>query len=360
MKQVSTPLVSPPSRWAALHPAAWLAWLAAALVMLSLTRNPVYLLLLLAGLGVVLWVVRRQAYAPALPVSPLRFAALVVSVSALFNALTTHVGDTVLFRLPAWLPLVGGAITLEALVYGALNGLVLAGFFAAFTVLYLAVPTQALIRLVPRAFTPVAVVISVAVAFVPTTLAQFQQVREAQLLRGHRVRGVRDWLPLLMPLLVGGLERALQLAEAMTARGFGSMASAEPSQRAARRNLPIVVGLFLLLGGLLIRLFWRQQAISWALLILGGGLLIGALWLQGRSVPRSVYRPQPWTPRDWLVLAMTGLALSVYLLPWPGVNRGGLAYSPYPRLSLPEANLLLALASAAIAIPALIYRTARQ
>ena len=31
------------------------------------------------------------------------------------------------------------------------------------------------------------------------------------------MRGLRDWLPLLMPLLIGGLERALQLAEAMTA-----------------------------------------------------------------------------------------------------------------------------------------------
>ena len=36
-------------------------------------------------------------------------------ISALFNALTVHIGDTELLRLPGWLPLLGGPVTLEAL-----------------------------------------------------------------------------------------------------------------------------------------------------------------------------------------------------------------------------------------------------
>src|SRR4030065_1354430 len=91
-----------------------------------------------------------------------------------------------------------------------------------FMLLNLALPVRDLLRLIRRAFFPVAVVTSIAVTYLPTTLRQFQQIREAQAVRGHQVRSLRDWLPLLMPLLVGGLEHAMQLAEAMTARGFAS------------------------------------------------------------------------------------------------------------------------------------------
>ncbi len=75
---------------------------------------------------------------------------MIITLSALFNFVTAHFGQTVLFTLPASIPLVGGPYTLEALVFGMVNGLVLVGFLAAFNVLYQALPTQALIRMIPR------------------------------------------------------------------------------------------------------------------------------------------------------------------------------------------------------------------
>lgn len=347
----------------ALHPAASVAWVLAAVVALSSTRNPIYLLLILGCIGLVLAAARNQAYAPPLPISPWRFGAVVVAISAVFNGLTAHFGATILFHLPAWLPLLGGPVTLEALVYGALNGLVLAGFFAAFAVFYLLLPTQALIRLIPRAFYPAAIVVSVAVAFVPTTLAQFQQIREAQLLRGHQVRGLRDWLPLLMPLLVGGLERALQLAEAMTARGFAVTRDPAPGESQApylspddRHRMLLVAGLLALLAGLLLRLFGRSPALGLMVLIAGALMVLLALWLQGRQVRRTTYRPQPWTGHDWLVAAASALVFALYLLPIPYAGRASLAYSPYPQLSLPMVDPLLMLATLALATPAALLR----
>jgi energy-coupling factor transporter transmembrane protein EcfT len=205
-----------------IHTFAWLSWLAVSLVALSLTRNPLYLLLiLLCLLFVSLWLQKREDGArPA--VHPLRFTLILVTLGALFNALTSHYGSTILFTIPGRIPLLSGHLTLEALVYGATNGLILAGMFASFTVLNQALPTRALVRLIPRAFYPVALVTSIAVTYLPTTIRLSGQIREAQEIRGHQVRGVRDWLPLLMPLLVGGMEHAMQLAEAMTARGFAS------------------------------------------------------------------------------------------------------------------------------------------
>ena len=117
---------------------------------------------------------RRSRHTGAAAV-PGAIALLIVFTSALFNLVTAHFGQTVLFRLPAAIPLLGGPYTLEALVFGIINGLVLAGFLGAFTVLTMALPTHALICLIPRALYPVAVVISIAVAFVPATLSQFSR-----------------------------------------------------------------------------------------------------------------------------------------------------------------------------------------
>lgn len=341
-----------------LHPLAWAGWVIACVVALSATRNPVYLLLLLLCVGWVLREARRIADAPPLPLSPWRFALLVITFSALFNALTAHFGQTVLFTLPGWLPLLGGPVTLEALVYGVLNGLVLTGFFVAWTVLFVAVPTQALIRLIPRAFYPIGVVLSIAVAFVPTTFAQFQQIREAQAVRGHQIRGLRDWLPLLMPLLVGGLERAFQLAEAMTARGFASHGASHDVRSQRRFRLLLVAGLAMLLAGLIMRLVWRQQpALGTGLLFAGGAVLITGLAAQGRTVRRTIYRPRPWTGQDWLVAIPAVVAVAAYLAP---SSRASLAWSPYPQLTLPQVDPLIVLATLALLAPAALLARSRK
>lgn len=239
-----------------IHPIAWVGWLASAIVALSVTRNPLHLILILLCIAIVYVTVSSTQDAPYQMTSPFRFAIIVVVLSALFNAVTVHLGETVLFYLPEGLPIIGGPITLEAVVFGLINGLVLMGIFLAFATLGQALPIRALIRLIPRAFFPMAVVVSVGVTFVPVTVRQFQQIKEAQAIRGHRVRGVRDWLPLLMPLLIGGLERALQMAEAMTSRGF---ASVEVAGQDAAPRLAIVVGLAALLSGWLLRLIWGQR-----------------------------------------------------------------------------------------------------
>ncbi|MBN1247068.1 MAG: energy-coupling factor transporter transmembrane protein EcfT, partial [Anaerolineae bacterium] len=223
-----------------MHPLAWICWVGAGATATLLTRNPFYLVLLFAIFMLVRDVERSvqqegpgraalggAALGRTLPVSPLRLALFAIPAGAAFNLLTSHAGETVLFRLPSRLPLLGGAFTAEALVYGAINGLLLVTLFAAFAVLNLAISIRDLIAYVPRAFYPVAVVSAIAVTFVPNTVLQFQQVREAQAIRGHKMRGWRDWLPLFLPVLIGGLERALQLAEAMTARGFGG----QPARR---------------------------------------------------------------------------------------------------------------------------------
>jgi energy-coupling factor transport system permease protein len=323
---VSSPLL--------VHPITWVVWLGAVLVAASTTRNPLYLTLMLICVIIVVTVMR--SYVPdqttPLPISPVQFALFVTISTTLFNGLTTHMGKTVLFSLPAFLPLLGGNITLEALLYGFTNGLIISCLFAAFTVLHLVLPIRSIIRFIPRAFAPLAVVISIAVTFVPTTLRQFRQIREAQAVRGHRVRGLRDWLPLLLPLLVGGLERALMLAEAMTARGFASSTSQE--HRVSLRVV-VVVGLTALLAGWLMRLVWGYALVGGGGMLVGGGLILGGVWAAGRNHPATVYRRERWQWWDGVVLTGAIVVLAVFLTLVPGIDRKVLYYMPYPLATLP-------------------------
>ena len=332
-----------------MHPLAWVGWVAAALVALSATRNPLHLVLTLLCIAIVNTLIDPDDSVSLTPISPLRFALIVIPLSALFNAVTVHIGDTVLLRLPTWLPVLGGPVTLEAMVFGVLNGLVLLGILMAFATLNQALPVRALVRLIPRAFYPVAVVVSIGVTFVPTTLRQFEQIREAQAVRGHRMRGLRDWLPLFMPLLIGGLERALQLAEAMTARGFAS--SDRPSHDTTTRTA-IVVGLVALLSGWLLRLAWGREALGVGLMLVGAALILGALWVVGRRTPHTTYRHEAWRWRDWAVVLSAGVVVAVFVV--PGLDRAALVYFPYPALSLPDFSPAIAAASLGLLGPVLV------
>jgi len=200
----------------------WLLWALVALVAASSTRNPLYVVLLLLIAMIVGGVCAGDRDRRAI-MSPLRFAVVAIPLAALFNGLTAHLGDTVLFHLPDWLPLVGGSVTLEALIFGAMNGLTLTTIFSGFTTFNRVTPLRDLVRLTPRAFHEAGVVLSIALTFIPQTTRSLNRIREAQAVRGHRVRGLRDWLPIVVPFLISGLERSMGLAEAMVSRGYGAI-----------------------------------------------------------------------------------------------------------------------------------------
>jgi len=331
-----------------IHSMAWMAWIAAIVVIATLTRNPFYLGLIIAIAAFVRWRWTTQlALPPVALLSPFRFSLLVIASAALFNMAMVHIGSNVLFVLPSWIPLLGGAWTLEALVYGALNGVALVSLFLGFSVLNHATSVRSLLRLIPRAFYPAAVVTSIAVSFIPTTLQQIEQIREAQAVRGHRLRGVRSWLPLTIPLLEGGMERALQLAEAMTARGFASHA---PVQKRWSQWL-VLTGFVGVVVGWLLQIIWRQQGIGMALLVLGTLLVLTGLWRAGRRHPHTVYRTERWRLHDWLVVLGAGAAVMAYLLPW--FERETLFYYPYPTLSWPLFDWRIGLATLGLLAPAL-------
>src|SRR5437868_11615412 len=105
-----------------MHLRTWLIWIASIVAVTLSTRNPLYLALVLLVVQVVSARV-AQANGSSAPAWWWRFGLTVIPLSALFNAVSVHFGDSVLFTIPGNLPLISGPVTLEALAYGAVNGL---------------------------------------------------------------------------------------------------------------------------------------------------------------------------------------------------------------------------------------------
>ncbi len=340
-----------------MHLRSWIIWIASIVAVALSTRNPLYLVLIMLVAQIVN-VRMASANGTAVPTWWLRFGALAVPLSALFNAISVHFGDTVLLTIPGSVPLLSGIVTLEALVYGALNGLLITAVVSVFSVFNIAVPAYQLVRSTPRAFQSMGVTIGIALSFIPQTARRFKEVREAQAVRGHRVRHLRDWLPLWLPLLIGGLEQSTQLAEAMVARGFGATANRHSSLQT--RTL-LALGLVLILSGWLASFIVKGIAIAAIAIMAVGVLTIGTgLWLSGQAVPHTVYRPQQFTLLDGLCLVSSIIVAGLLLLPIPFIAQTTLQYYPYPALTPPLFDPTIGLLMLAWLSPLLAIRPAAQ
>ncbi len=323
---------------------AWLVWMIVAAGLATVSRNPLYLLIVLLVSRIVTQ--RGAQVTNALNFAFWRFGLMVMLFSALFNVLFVHLGDSVLLRLPASWPLVGGAITLEALVGGLVNGLAILALLSVFITVNACVPTRDMIRLTPRAFNSLGVVLLVALTYVPETARHLARIREAQAIRGHRLSGIRDWQPILIPLLVGGLERAMTLAEVMVARGYGS-----PSQQGHHpaRQGALIVGLLLALSGWGMALWIGWP--GWLLLALSLLILSALIWQAGRQVKHTTYRPRKWGIDDgmFVIASLVPLAVSSAYALQTGL--GAMAFQPYPRLSWPPFQPVIGLSLLLLLLP---------
>ena len=197
------------------HPLAWGSWGAAALAAAFIDRNPVLqLLLMLIVLNT--WMPRRD---PALR-PPWRTWAWLLLTPALFSFAVSRFGTHPVLTLPAW-PLVGGPWTLEALAFGASTGVTLVLTTAIVATLLETVRTGDLIRILPHPLDRAGAGVALGLSFIPQTLAGARRLRESQQAGVPRASW-RSLPGLLLPLTLTSLERAVQYAESLDARGFGA------------------------------------------------------------------------------------------------------------------------------------------
>lgn len=343
------------------HTATWVLWLAAALLPAMLTKNPLYLIVLLAAVAVNYGTIGSNSPLAGSWRVFLKAGLVLVTFGAVFNILASHHGETVFLTVPRLLVRVrsvtfldlGGEMSFEALAYGFANGLNLVTILLVFATFNVMADHHQLLRSVPTFLYQMGMITSIAIAFVPQMMSSLKEIREAQAIRGHRFRGIRDLLPLFVPLLTSGLERAIQLAESMEARGFGSIARPASRERALVDKGLIALSLF----GLLVGAFWYSyySRTRWAgaSLVLASVVLLGiSLVTLGRRVERSRYRRELWRRRDSVVA--TACIFSLVTVGYAWLTAGEtLRFYPYPRFSFPIFSPLIGLALLAIVTPAL-------
>jgi energy-coupling factor transport system permease protein len=339
----------------------WLVWAIAVTVSLQLARNP---LLVAIALAVVWLVVERHrrpgSLSRAFPVvlaMAVAFGVLRVLLIGLTTPLDPGSGGSALVALPqATLPTalggfsIGGAISQAVVLQTAIDSLVVVGIIATFGAFNAVASHHELLGAAPRAFHEPGLVLTVAMAFVPSTLDAATAAREADRARtgGVRVRRGRT-LRLALPVLETGLERAVRLAESMDSRGYGRVRPQPLDRLAAGLSGVALLGL----ASSVVALVGQSGGVAGVLAAVAVVALVAAVVLSGRSAPTR-YRPRRLTRRDALVV--TGvLAVPVVLAACAVADVHDLAWDPAVLpLRWPGLPVVPAIALVGLALPAAI------
>jgi energy-coupling factor transport system permease protein len=140
-------------------------------------------------------------------------------------------------------------VTTEELAAAAVQAVRLAAVTLAFAVYAIRLDHDALLRSA-RFARRSALVVALATRLVPTLERDVRGLVEALRGRGVEVEGVRGRARLVSPIVSGSLERALNLAEAMEARGYGRAgATRMPSPRWRSLDRLALVGAVVVAAG---------------------------------------------------------------------------------------------------------------
>lgn len=335
------------------HSLTWLVWALAATACVQLAPSPAYVALVVGVAAVV-----HSAHATDTPFA--RAFPVLIGLGAAFTlvrvvlaALTTHGAGEVLFTLPdATVPrvlggfTVGGTVELEVVLQAAAEGVAVIGVMAVFGAFNSVVSHYELVQAAPRAFHEVGVVVTIALAFVPSTIAAVQATREADRARtGGRVVRRGRLLRQLVPVLETGLERSIALAESMDARGFGH-GRAPDGERAAGW---LGAAALLALAGAFVALVATEPGTAAVLGLAGAALLAGAVRSASLAGGRPRYRRRPFTAADRAVSAVVLLAPAALA----ALRAGGdasLVWTPSP-LRWPAVHLVAVLALVPLLAP---------
>lgn len=356
-----------------LHPWAWWVWALATAAAVSLTTNPL-LVLLMATAVVVVTLVKRSDDVWARSIKAYLYLAAAIIVIRVFFQLIVGAdrpGD-VLFTLPE-IPLpdwaagirLGGPVRTEFLVvtiYDALRlGTMLLCVGAANA---LANPRRAL-RSVPSALYEISVAVVIALTVAPQLVVSAVTARRARRLRGGGVKGLKAVRAVLIPVLENAVEQSMALAAGMESRGFGRTRKGTSRWLVSALMLVatslIAYGVFMVLGspGGLMTVPYLPLWTGQLALPAGLALAVVSFWWSGRSIRTTRYRPDPWRAPETLICLSALAALAVMM--WLGGSFDGLGLTtplrqawlipPVEPLAFPQLHPLMIIAPALVVLP---------
>ncbi|MDQ4039795.1 MAG: energy-coupling factor transporter transmembrane protein EcfT, partial [Actinomycetota bacterium] len=166
-----------------------------------------------------------------------------------------------------------------------------------------------LLKSLPGALYEAGLVVIVAVSMAPALIESAVRVRRARQLRGATAGGLRAFRSIAMPVLDQALGRAVALAAAMDARGYGRVGSLSPGARRLSAALLLAGLLGLCLAGYGLLDAATPGAVALPALVVGVGASVIGLVVGSRRMMRTRYRPDRFDLRSALV-AVCGPAVA--------------------------------------------------
>lgn len=344
-----------------MHAAAWVAWVGMVMALALVTTNPMYLAIILLG------VVLVAVLAPRTGTGVTSFRALAIfgvtmfGISLVIATINGNYGEHILFTIPgpevpSWLGglRLGGPVSAEGLAAAAVRGLAILSILLAFGVFNGAVSQQRVLRSTPAALFQASLVVTVGLTLLPSSIEDLKRVREMRALRGAG-SGLRDLPSLVVPAVIGGLERSMRLAEAMEARGYGA-APALPAR--ARLIAAASAPLFIAAAW---SWFYADGWRPFAAVAAGAAVACLAYWWRTAARLHHTTRlnDEPLPAGDRIAVAFAlGVAAAAIAARLTGI--GGLTYNPFAGLPVPEFSPLGAVLALATAWPAVRLALAHQ
>ncbi|MCK9521005.1 MAG: energy-coupling factor transporter transmembrane protein EcfT [Dehalococcoidia bacterium] len=332
---------------------AWCAWVLMVGAVALGTSNPLYLAVILLGVLLVAAMAPRTETAVAGFRTLLFFGLAMFAISLVIATINGSYGEHILFTMPGpdlpdWLGglRLGGPVSAEGLAAAGIRGLAILCVLLAFGVFNGAVSPHQLLRTAPAALFHASLVVTVGLTLLPSSIEDVRRIREMRALRGAP-GGLRQLPALVVPAVIGGLERSMRLAEAMEARGY---AAAPPAARGPR-----------LIGGLAAPLF-LFAAVGWfyysplrlpAVLaaLAGAGCIVAWGWGSSRARHTTRLRDEPTALID-SVLIVLSVGITVVALAGKSVGWVEMGYNPFAGLAMPPFEVPGALVALAAAWPA--------
>lgn len=207
-----------------LHPLTIIAFVGVVFLLSLVFSHPVYLLGLFVAVGAVISAAGNlnewKIY--------LKFSIVMIILIMFINVFIVHIGETVLIAGPK-VPIIGHLnITLEALAFGAGMGLRLLVIISVFCLYTYAVHPDKVLRLFSNCGNKSVLVITLSTRLFPLMIEDYLRITEVQRCRGVKfdtgswLKRIKNFLPVISVMLISSLERSMQLAESMYARGYGS------------------------------------------------------------------------------------------------------------------------------------------
>jgi energy-coupling factor transport system permease protein len=337
-----------------MHTLAWVAWIGLVMAVGLSTSNPYCLGIVLLSVILVSILAPKTSVAVAGFRSLLVFGLSLFAMSMVIALVNGNFGSHVLFTVPGpsvpdWLGglRLGGPVSAEGLVAAAIRGLSILCILLAFGVFNGAVSPHRVLRTAPAALFHAGLVVTVGLTLLPASVEDVRRIREMRALRGAGT-GFRNLPALVVPAVIGGLERSMRLAEAMEARGYGS---APPPPRGPRLVGALSSPLLLAAASGWFYYEWAKPYAAVAA-VLGFAALAYWGWSAARTGHTTSLHNEPLSRVD-AALALASVALAVFTVVGGAAGWVNTKYNPFADLPWPAFSIGGALLALACAWPAL-------